>query len=133
MMESSSVPPTKKIKAEPTNESGIVCLDRFTNPSLSVPVKCEKLEWSLPVDTKPESVSGPIVDYLLSCEQNQCHELSQIAFSPPVKFIYNPLSYAKETHTSYVQSYGNSKKKILFLGMNPGPFGMAQNGVGFSI
>ena len=44
---------------------------------------------------------------------------------------YNPLEYAWDSYSTYVQRYGNSKKKVLFLGMNPGPWGMAQTGIPF--
>ena len=71
-----------------------------------------------------------ISDQLLSIERRMCEELDRLKFSLPVTHIYNPLDYAAETHQSYVHRYGNSKKRVLFLGMNPGPFGMAQNGVG---
>ena len=71
-----------------------------------------------------------ISDQLLSIEHRMCEELDRLKFSLPVTHIYNPLDYAAETHQSYVHRYGNSKKRVLFLGMNPGPFGMAQNGVG---
>ncbi len=62
-------------------------------------------------------------------------ELSQtvagLQFSLPIAVVYNPLEYAWESHTLYLKTYGNSKKKIVFLGMNPGPWGMAQTGVPF--
>jgi single-strand selective monofunctional uracil DNA glycosylase len=52
-------------------------------------------------------------------------------FAPPTTHIYNPLTYAWAGHRSYVQQHANSEKKVVFLGMNPGPFGMAQCGVPF--
>lgn len=52
-------------------------------------------------------------------------------FSPPVSFVYNPLEYAARPHEAYLERYGNGKKKVVFLGMNPGPFGMTQTGVPF--
>lgn len=67
---------------------------------------------------------------LLSIEQQQCAHLLSINYSlSGVSHVYNPLDYAAETHTQFVSRYGNGPKKILFLGMNPGPFGMGQNGV----
>ncbi len=45
--------------------------------------------------------------------------------------VYNPLLYAWEIHEQYIQKYMNKQVKTIFLGMNPGPFGMAQNGVPF--
>ena len=70
---------------------------------------------------------------LIDIEQRLCTDLLKIDYSPcGVKYVYNPLDYASETHSDFVRKYGNGSKKILFLGMNPGPFGMAQNGVSIS-
>ncbi len=55
----------------------------------------------------------------------------QMAFADPVHYVYNPLAYAWESHKIYLERYAASSKKVLFLGMNPGPFGMAQTGVPF--
>lgn len=52
-------------------------------------------------------------------------------FSAPVAYVYNPLVYAWEPHAKYLKRYGATKKKVVFLGMNPGPWGMAQTGVPF--
>ena len=83
---------------------------------------------SLPAPSKLKSPSK--VELLLSIEQKQCHSLLDIDYSSSkVTHIYNPLDYASETHSHFVRQYGNGPKKVMFLGMNPGPFGMAQNGV----
>jgi single-strand selective monofunctional uracil DNA glycosylase len=50
---------------------------------------------------------------------------------PKAAFTYCPLDYAKEPHESYLSLYGATKRRVLLLGMNPGPFGMAQTGVPF--
>lgn len=55
--------------------------------------------------------------------------LRRLNFGDPVRYIYNPLEYAWDTHRCYVEKYCQSGQRILFLGMNPGPFGMAQTGV----
>lgn len=52
-------------------------------------------------------------------------------FAPPTTHIYNPLRYAWPGHRSYLEQHANSRKKVIFMGMNPGPFGMAQTGVPF--
>ena len=52
-------------------------------------------------------------------------------FAPPVNCVYNPLDYAWASHDAYIQKFANTQKRIVFLGMNPGPFGMAQTGVPF--
>jgi len=46
-------------------------------------------------------------------------------------FIYNPLDYAWDNHKKYLENYLLKSSKVLFLGMNPGPFGMVQTGVPF--
>ncbi|NXA12886.1 SMUG1 glycosylase, partial [Sapayoa aenigma] len=50
---------------------------------------------------------------------------------PPVSLVYDPLDYAWDPHSDFVRRYLRSPKPVLFLGMNPGPFGMAQTGVPF--
>ncbi|XP_077460105.1 single-strand selective monofunctional uracil DNA glycosylase-like [Stigmatopora argus] len=57
--------------------------------------------------------------------------LRGLRFGEPVRYVYNPLEYAWETHRCYVEKYCNPGQRFLFLGMNPGPFGMAQTGVPF--
>lgn len=53
-----------------------------------------------------------------------------LTFSDPITHTYNPLDYAWDAHKAYLQRAG-SDVKVLFLGMNPGPWGMAQTGVPF--
>jgi single-strand selective monofunctional uracil DNA glycosylase len=56
---------------------------------------------------------------------------SKLRFGPPVAFVYDPLGYAREPHECYLRRYGTGTDRIVLLGMNPGPFGMAQTGVPF--
>jgi len=58
-------------------------------------------------------------------------ELAPLRFGPPVTHVYNPLEYAREPLERYFERYGQGTKEVVFLGMNPGPFGMAQTGVPF--
>ncbi len=58
-------------------------------------------------------------------------ECSRLRFSSPVSYVYNPLEYAAVPHEAYLTKYGATAKKVVFLGMNPGPFGMTQTGVPF--
>jgi len=58
-------------------------------------------------------------------------ELNQLSFSGEVAYIYNPLEYAWDPHENFLLKYGTGKKRVLFLGMNPGPYGMVQTGVPF--
>lgn len=54
-----------------------------------------------------------------------------LRFGPPVTHVYNPLAYAWAAHACYLRRWGDGPKRVLFLGMNPGPFGMVQTGVPF--
>jgi len=46
-------------------------------------------------------------------------------------YVYHPLQYAWDFHEDYLTRYVAHKSHLLMLGMNPGPFGMAQTGVPF--
>ena len=39
--------------------------------------------------------------------------------------------YPSRTHGAYIRAFATSPKEVIFLGMNPGPFGMSQTGVPF--
>jgi len=57
---------------------------------------------------------------------------SELRFGPPVTHVYNPLIYAWDAHAEYLERYGGGRdKRVVLLGMNPGPWGMAQTGVPF--
>jgi single-strand selective monofunctional uracil DNA glycosylase len=68
---------------------------------------------------------------LIKAAQDLKKEVDAMTFSSPVEYVYNPLNYAWESHSLYLKRYGNNKKRVLLLGMNPGPWGMAQTGVPF--
>lgn len=57
--------------------------------------------------------------------------LSALRFSPPVSHVYNPLEYAWPCYETYLRRFAAAPKRVVFLGMNPGPFGMVQTGVPF--
>ncbi|MDR0234429.1 MAG: single-stranded DNA-binding protein [Zoogloeaceae bacterium] len=68
---------------------------------------------------------------LIAAAQELSNAVEKMRFAPPVTHVYNPLTYAWTIHERYLQRYGEGKKRVVFLGMNPGPFGMAQIGVPF--
>lgn len=57
--------------------------------------------------------------------------VDSIIFPPPVFHVYNPLAYARKAHEQYLDRYAYRQKRTIFLGMNPGPFGMMQTAVPF--
>ena len=58
-------------------------------------------------------------------------EVDRLRFSPPVRYVYNPLRYARDPAERYVATFAAHGAEAVFLGMNPGPWGMAQTGVPF--
>lgn len=58
-------------------------------------------------------------------------QLKTLTFSGSVTHIYNPLVYARDGYDQYIARFGNATKKMIWVGMNPGPFGMVQTGVPF--
>ncbi len=58
-------------------------------------------------------------------------EADALSFGAPVTHVYNPIDYAWAAHKQYLDRYGATGKEVVLLGMNPGPFGMAQTGVPF--
>lgn len=55
----------------------------------------------------------------------------QVLEFPSASHVYNPLIYMWSAHREYLQRHGGRKGRILMVGMNPGPWGMAQTGVPF--
>lgn len=68
---------------------------------------------------------------LLAIADELARALSTLHFRPPVAYVYNPFIYARAPYAQYVERFGAAPKEVLLLGMNPGPFGMAQTGVPF--
>ena len=68
---------------------------------------------------------------LIAAAQALSARIGPLRFGPPVSHVYNPLDYAWAPHAEYLRRYGEGRKRVVFVGMNPGPFGMAQTGVPF--
>lgn len=68
---------------------------------------------------------------LIAIASDLAGEVEALSFGPPVSYVYNPLRYAWSSHAQYLNRYGAGRKEIILLGMNPGPWGMAQTGVPF--
>jgi len=58
-------------------------------------------------------------------------ELARLRFGPPVTHVYNPLDYARAPYREYLRRFGTGPRQVVLVGMNPGPWGMAQTGVPF--
>jgi single-strand selective monofunctional uracil DNA glycosylase len=76
-------------------------------------------------------VERSVADTLIAAARALSAEVDGLAFAAPVSHRYNPLAYARDAHELYLRRYGAGRKQVVFLGMNPGPFGMVQCGVPF--
>jgi single-strand selective monofunctional uracil DNA glycosylase len=76
-------------------------------------------------------MAGRQAKNLVAISRDLSRAISSLRFSAPVAYVYAPLEYARAPHESYLERFGGGKKEVLLLGMNPGPFGMAQTGVPF--
>lgn len=74
---------------------------------------------------------NPIVRKLIASTRRMVDDLSGLRFSTPVATVYQPLDYAWKPHEAYLKRFAAGTKRVVFLGMNPGPFGMVQTGVPF--
>ena len=68
---------------------------------------------------------------LITAARRLCRRVQSLSFAEPVTHVYNPLEYARKAHEQYLTRWGSGTRRIVFLGMNPGPWGMAQTGVPF--
>ena len=72
-----------------------------------------------------------ISEGLLAAAAQLCEDLSELNFAPPTSHVYNPLIYARRANELYVRRFASTKKRCVLMGMNPGPWGMAQTGIPF--
>ncbi len=71
------------------------------------------------------------MDALIRASRELSRDVGALRFGAPVTHVYNPLVYARRSHETYLRRFARRGVEALFLGMNPGPFGMAQTGVPF--
>lgn len=98
------------------------------------PVDNDALATCVSVSTSPSPPTDgemSLAGRVLAIEHRLSDQLSKLAFSHPVVCVYDPLSYAWQPHSQYVTKFVDGPKPILFVGMNPGPWGMAQTGIPF--
>ena len=68
---------------------------------------------------------------LLKIADELVRDLAKLRFGRHAAYVYNPLDYARPLYEAYVRRFGQGRREIVMVGMNPGPWGMAQTGVPF--
>lgn len=76
-------------------------------------------------------MANSLIKEAIASAERLASAVDALEFSEPTTHVYNPLRYAWAGHESYLRQHAGTKKKVVFMGMNPGPFGMAQTGVPF--
>ncbi|XP_044746455.1 single-strand selective monofunctional uracil DNA glycosylase-like isoform X1 [Coccinella septempunctata] len=80
----------------------------------------------------PPPADASVSNKMLEVHRNLNRLLENLNFvKDPICFVYNPTIYASEPLEKYLKLYCRKEKKVLFVGMNPGPWGMCQTGIPF--
>ena len=77
------------------------------------------------------ATTASVKSQLIDAAKRLSDEVDALSFAEPVTHVYNPLSYAWDAHQAYLSHVSDKGANVVFLGMNPGPWGMAQTGVPF--
>lgn len=72
-----------------------------------------------------------IAEALIRGSRELSDAVDDLHFAGEVTHVYNPLSYAREGWEQYLRLGAQDTCRVVLLGMNPGPWGMAQTGVPF--
>jgi len=81
----------------------------------------------------------PTAKRLIRLSRRLAKTVDQLTFNEPVTHVYDPLVYARRSHERFLELAGtafatappSNGPRAILLGMNPGPWGMAQTGVPF--
>ena len=76
-------------------------------------------------------MGASLASLLVDASRRLARAAEELDFGPPVAHVYNPLIYARGAHERYIDRFAASTKRVLFIGMNPGPWGMVQTGIPF--
>lgn len=76
--------------------------------------------------------SAPPLWQMLDRIEGRLNErLTDLPLPATVAAVYNPTVYARRLHCAYLERFLRRPPAVLFVGMNPGPWGMCQTGVPF--
>ncbi|MEM9881633.1 MAG: uracil-DNA glycosylase family protein [Planctomycetota bacterium] len=81
----------------------------------------------MPPEPQPTKTTAALTDAAATLRD----AADAMRFGPPVRYVYNPLRYAWANHAAYLRRFARGRREVVMLGMNPGPWGMAQTGVPF--
>ena len=71
------------------------------------------------------------MDTLITLSEELRDRCGSMSTPEGIAYVYNPIEYAWEPYKEYIERFAMTKKRVIFVGMNPGPWGMAQTGIPF--
>lgn len=119
----------KLLKRKPNSQNRVEAVESNDHVSPYFVPRTSKSNSSAP----PKQLAIPLWQqfYAIECRLN--HELAALTFTSPtsslVAAVYNPVEYAHRMHCQYLERFLRNRPSVLFVGMNPGPWGMCQTGV----
>lgn len=102
-----------------------------TNKNILNTNKGESKYFPTKTEIIPDMSNSYISEQLIGIAKKLNSALKDLTFAKPVHYYYNPTEYASVPYKTYINKFCTSPKDIIFVGMNPGPFGMCQTGVPF--
>lgn len=99
------------------------------NPAVQTPAPPQALNSRLRLQTA--AAMTDLAPRLIAAADTLSAACDALHFAAPISHVYNPLDYAREANAEYLRRFAKGRKRVIFLGMNPGPFGMVQTGVPF--
>merc|ERR1711936_687488 len=73
-----------------------------------------------------------VVQRFWNIESALAEELFHLKYeNSKVKYILNPLDYALDPHINFLKKCLSGPRRVMFVGLNPGPWGMCQTGIPF--
>lgn len=119
----------KKIKRAATNNQAEPESQLHSHPKSKLTKISQKSSQTQSI-TSPFFESMPFWQQIYDIECRLSADLKAISFlSSTISAVYNPIEYAADLHCAYLKKFLNKSKPVVFIGMNPGPFGMVQTGV----
>jgi hypothetical protein len=91
-----------------------LCARTSQGEQCPIPLRCQ----SRSPGAKRKTMLKQITDDLVA-------DLAGLTFGPPVTHVYNPLVYARAAWDAYCEKYGQGRREVLMIGMNPGPWRMS--------
>ena len=68
---------------------------------------------------------------LIKASRQLATRCAAIEFPADINLIYHPLIYAAAPYEEYLRKFAAGPKRNIFIGINPGPWGMVQTGIPF--